>query len=47
MFFPKMNFYNALERIPKGSEIIMLFGEIDCREGLLVSVERCRYEVMT
>jgi hypothetical protein len=23
----------------------MLFGEIDCREGILVSVEKCRYEV--
>lgn len=28
---------------PNGAEIIFLFGEIDCREGLIASVDKCRY----
>jgi len=43
-FYPKANFYNMIATIPKGSEVIFLFGEIDCREGLLISVERCKYK---
>ncbi|KYQ91459.1 hypothetical protein DLAC_08426 [Tieghemostelium lacteum] len=42
-FFPKLNFYNVTTKAPKGSEIVFLFGEIDCREGILISVEKCRY----
>eukprot|EP00026_Physarum_polycephalum_P002628 Phypoly_transcript_02636.p1 GENE.Phypoly_transcript_02636~~Phypoly_transcript_02636.p1 ORF type:complete len:874 (+),score=132.36 Phypoly_transcript_02636:48-2624(+) len=42
-FFPKANFHNVIRKIPKGSTIIIALGEIDCREGLLVSVEKCRY----
>ena len=30
-------------KIPAGSEVIFLFGEIDCREGILVAVEKLRY----
>jgi len=44
-FFPKSNFNNAVALIPDGSEVVFLFGEIDCREGLVISVERCRYAV--
>jgi len=43
-FFPKNNFYNVIKKVPDGSEIIFLFGEIDCREGLVVSVERLKYK---
>eukprot|EP01132_Coremiostelium_polycephalum_P003811 gene3811-4741_t len=43
-FFPKNNFYNVTPTAPKGSEIVFMFGEIDCREGFVVSVERCRYK---
>lgn len=43
-FYPKINFYNAIETIPHGAEIVFMFGEIDCREGILVAVERCRYQ---
>jgi len=43
-FFPKANFYNAISTIPKGAEVIFLFGEIDCREGLLKAVEKCKYK---
>jgi len=45
-FFPKANFYNIIGKIPKGATIIICFGEIDCREGLLVSVEKCKYKDM-
>lgn len=30
--------------VPKGSLVVMLLGEIDCREGLLAAMEKCRYE---
>jgi len=43
-FFPKANFYNVIETIPQGSEVIFLFGEIDCREGLLKAVEKFKYK---
>jgi hypothetical protein len=26
---------------------VFLFGEIDCREGILLAVEKCRYDVRT
>ncbi|CAK9882664.1 unnamed protein product [Sphagnum jensenii] len=43
-FYPKVAFQTAMESLPQDSQVIMLFGEIDCREGILVSVEKCRYE---
>eukprot|EP01083_Nonionella_stella_P077146 210483_1 len=43
-FYPSKNFENVVETIPKGSECIFLFGEIDCRESLLICVERGRYK---
>lgn len=43
VFFPKNNFYNVVSTIPPHSDVVFLFGEIDCREGLIVSVEKCRY----
>ena len=42
-FFPKYNFEHALKTIPDGAPVVFIFGEIDCREGLLVAVERMRY----
>ncbi len=30
--------------VPPKSDVIFLFGEIDCREGLIISVEKCRYQ---
>ena len=29
-----------VNKIPIGASIVMLFGEIDCREGILVAVEK-------
>ncbi|GAM29273.1 hypothetical protein SAMD00019534_124490 [Acytostelium subglobosum LB1] len=45
-FFPKFNFYAVTCTAPKGSEIVFQFGEIDCREGILVSVDKCRYNTI-
>ena len=42
-FFPKANFEAAVRAIPDGSPVVCIFGEIDCREGLLIAVERKRY----
>lgn len=43
-FYPKRNFESAIQTIPKGATVVFVFGEIDCREGLLVAVEKCKYE---
>ena len=43
-FYPKLNFQAALAKLPDGAQVVFLFGEIDCRESLLVSVDRGRYE---
>mmetsp|Transcript_86982 Transcript_86982/g.130416 ORF Transcript_86982/g.130416 Transcript_86982/m.130416 type:complete len:837 (-) Transcript_86982:22-2532(-) len=45
-FFPKANFDNIINTLPNGSDAIFLFGEIDCREGILVAIEKCRYETV-
>ncbi|RLN15187.1 hypothetical protein BBJ28_00009020 [Nothophytophthora sp. Chile5] len=43
-FYPKLNFWRVLASIPAKSRVIFLFGEIDCREGILDAVEKCKYE---
>jgi hypothetical protein len=43
-FYPKSNFYNVVPKAPRGSTIVFMFGEIDCREGLIISLQKCRYE---
>ena len=43
-FYPKRNFWSVIERIPQGATVIMLLGEIDCREGLLVAMEKLKYD---
>eukprot|EP00850_Spirogloea_muscicola_P017379 SM000148S01056 [mRNA] locus=s148:298226:303563:- [translate_table: standard] len=43
-FYPKVMFEEVVARISDGSHLIMMFGEIDCREGILVSVEKGRYK---
>lgn len=35
-----------MESIPDGSDVLIVLGEIDCREGLLVCVEKGRYETL-
>jgi len=42
-FYPRANFLSALKSIPEGAEVIFIIGEIDCREGILLAVERDRY----
>ena len=39
----KVNYQEALHTIPDGSTLIYIFGEIDCREGILPSIEKGRY----
>ena len=44
VFYPKKSFHRTVAEIPKGADVLFIFGEIDCREGLLVAVEKDRYE---
>jgi hypothetical protein len=39
-FYPKANFFSAVDSIPDGADVILSVGEIDCREGMLMAVER-------
>jgi tetratricopeptide (TPR) repeat protein len=43
-FYPKANFEAAVHSIPNGEQVIFMFGEIDCREGIFFAVEKCRYK---
>ncbi|POM78678.1 Hypothetical protein PHPALM_3765 [Phytophthora palmivora] len=45
-FYPKLNFWCVVDNIPRNSRVIFLFGEIDCREGILDAVEKCKYETV-
>jgi tetratricopeptide (TPR) repeat protein len=42
-FYPKVNFYNVMKKVPPGSNIMFMFGEIDCREGFMKAVQKCKY----
>jgi tetratricopeptide (TPR) repeat protein len=42
-FFPKHNWLRATEAVPEGGTALLVLGEIDCREGLLVCIEKGRY----
>ena len=41
-FYPKVHFWNTVKLLPQGSQVILLVGEIDCREGLLMAVEKLK-----
>jgi len=43
-FYPKTHFYNMIHSIPDGAEVVLLIGEIDCREGFVQAVERDYYQ---
>lgn len=43
-FYPKINFYNAIKVIPDNAAVMLCFGEIDCREALLLCVEKAKYD---
>ena len=45
-FYPKAQFANNLRSIPEGSDIMFVAGEIDCREGLLVALEKDQYSTL-
>ena len=45
VFYPKHNFLNEIATVPDGASVIMLLGEIDCREGLHYCVQKCKYDV--
>jgi len=43
-FYPKRNFEFAVNSMPDGASAVFLFGEIDCRDGILLAVEKCKYK---
>jgi len=44
LFFTKTNFDNVINTIPQSATVIFIFGEIDCREGIIGAVEKCKYD---
>ncbi|GAX80742.1 hypothetical protein CEUSTIGMA_g8177.t1 [Chlamydomonas eustigma] len=47
LFYPKLQFMNTMKKLKPGSQVVMLFGEIDCREGLLLAVQKCKYDSLS
>ncbi|XP_070539318.1 uncharacterized protein [Ptychodera flava] len=43
-FYPKENFFNMMKIVPKRATVIFNMGEIDCREGIIFAVEKCKYD---
>lgn len=44
-FYPKVSFHRVVSQsLPRGSQLIVLFGEIDCREGIITSVNKDKYK---
>ncbi|CAM9698760.1 unnamed protein product [Ectocarpus sp. 13 AM-2016] len=35
---------SVMAKVPNGSAVVFILGEIDCREGILVAVEKLRYK---
>jgi hypothetical protein len=44
VFYPKVAFQTTMANLPDDAQVVMLFGEIDCREGLLLAVDKCKYD---
>lgn len=42
--FPKVAFYQALKQLPKHAEVLLVLGEVDCREGVLMALQKGRYQ---
>jgi tetratricopeptide (TPR) repeat protein len=45
-FYPKIHFERVVKSIPDGAKVVFIFGEIDCREGILFAVQKDRYETV-
>jgi len=44
-FYPKAQLHRlAATKIPRGATVLVVLGEIDCREGILDAVAKCRYD---
>ena len=43
LFYTKEHFDRVASTVPDGADVLALFGEIDCREGLATAVERGLY----
>lgn len=42
-FYPKFAFWEQIANIPAGAPVILLLGEIDCRDGILTAVMKDKY----
>jgi len=42
-FYTKWAFWNRIESLPRGAPVIIMMGEIDCREGVLKAVQLLRH----
>ncbi len=41
-FYPKQQFWNTVSTLADGSKVVLVLGEIDCREGVVQAVERLK-----
>ncbi|KAG2427993.1 hypothetical protein HXX76_011979 [Chlamydomonas incerta] len=45
-FYPKTQFESAMRLLPPGAQVLLVLGEIDCREGLLLAVQKGKYDTV-
>ncbi|GLC38231.1 hypothetical protein PLESTB_001084900 [Pleodorina starrii] len=43
-FYPKKQFEVTMRLLPDGAQVVLVLGEIDCREGLLLAVQKGKYD---
>ncbi|KAG2488055.1 hypothetical protein HYH03_013359 [Edaphochlamys debaryana] len=44
LFYPKAQFEAAVALLPECAQAVLVLGEIDCREGLLLAVQKGKYD---
>merc|ERR1712130_1098947 len=42
-FYTKFAFWERITSLPAGADVVLILGEIDCREGILKAVQKGRY----
>ncbi|KAG2443101.1 hypothetical protein HYH02_009515 [Chlamydomonas schloesseri] len=47
VFYPKAQFLAAMALLPPGAQVVLVLGEIDCREGLLLAVQKGKYDTVS
>ena len=45
-FITRTQFWRTMDQLPRGAKVVLVFGEIDCREGIVKATQRGTYSTM-